>query len=287
VTTEEPANFTARTLHCLFAKSRNKDGSLMDSATVDTGGVAILSIFNKGEDTRFFSPALVYWEHLYDGRSDFLAEAGSHELGHNLGLSHDGTSDYAYFFVTLTNNGTRFLATSVFQVALTRNFWILDVQTAGEVTLAARPWFSDVHTNGGNVDLKVQLCDSNLNVLHASNPPERLDVEMAVTLQPGLYYIIIINTGLRNKYPRYGSLGQYELSGTLPIKCTMDSDCPDDGLFCTGVPACNAGTCSAAVNPCSSTDLVCNEETDTCEAMATTTAASTATADPNPPHLPL
>ncbi len=46
--------------------------------------------------------------------------------------------------------------------------------------------------------------------------------------------------------------------------CTTPADC-DDGLFCNGVEACNAGVCESPGNPCNPGES-CNEATDACEA---------------------
>ena len=43
-------------------------------------------------DPRSYHPAWVYYDKLAAGREDAVAEACSHEFGHNLGLSHDGTT---------------------------------------------------------------------------------------------------------------------------------------------------------------------------------------------------
>ena len=48
--------------------------------------------------------------------------------------------------------------------------------------------------------------------------------------------------------------------------CTSDAEC-DDGLFCTGVETCNAGSCSSSGDPCPG-GTVCNEATDSCDAPA-------------------
>ncbi len=39
-----------------------------------------------------YRPAFVYYNNLGGGREDYVAEAASHEMGHNLGLSHDGVT---------------------------------------------------------------------------------------------------------------------------------------------------------------------------------------------------
>lgn len=55
------------------------------------GGVAYVGTFDyQGSD--YYQPALVF-----NGGAAAIAEAASHEAGHNLGLSHDGTSTTGYY----------------------------------------------------------------------------------------------------------------------------------------------------------------------------------------------
>lgn len=95
VTTEEPATFTRRTIHCLICANFQRDGSRMPYSG-GAGGVAYVDIFNQ-RDTVYSGPALVYWENLNNGDNGFVAEAASHEVGHNMGLSHDGTNSLGYY----------------------------------------------------------------------------------------------------------------------------------------------------------------------------------------------
>lgn len=53
------------------------------------GGVAYLDTVGY-YDAAYYSPAFVYWDNLINGREDVVAEAASHEIGHNFGLTHDG-----------------------------------------------------------------------------------------------------------------------------------------------------------------------------------------------------
>ncbi len=55
------------------------------------GGVAYLTSFNYNTDT----PALVFEDNLGNGDVKFTAEATTHEVGHSLGLSHDGRTSPA------------------------------------------------------------------------------------------------------------------------------------------------------------------------------------------------
>lgn len=55
------------------------------------GGVAYIGAFDDVGDT--YKPALVFYNQLGPGNEKYVAEAISHEAGHNLGLQHDGTFD--------------------------------------------------------------------------------------------------------------------------------------------------------------------------------------------------
>lgn len=59
------------------------------------GGVAYLSIFDDTSD--FYKPALVFYDALGAGNEKYVAEAVSHEAGHNMGLNHDGTAAVGYY----------------------------------------------------------------------------------------------------------------------------------------------------------------------------------------------
>ena len=59
------------------------------------GGVAYLGVFDNTSD--YYKPALVFYDMLGGGNEKYVAEAASHEAGHNLGLHHDGTSTQGYY----------------------------------------------------------------------------------------------------------------------------------------------------------------------------------------------
>jgi hypothetical protein len=59
------------------------------------GGVAYIGVF---DDTgNFYKPALVFYNQLGSGNEKYVAEAISHEAGHNMGLNHDGTATVGYY----------------------------------------------------------------------------------------------------------------------------------------------------------------------------------------------
>jgi PKD repeat protein len=63
--------------------------------TCSCGGVAYLGSFDDVGDA--YKPALVFYNQLAGGDEKAVAEAISHEAGHNLGLQHDGTSTIGYY----------------------------------------------------------------------------------------------------------------------------------------------------------------------------------------------
>lgn len=63
--------------------------------TCSCGGVAYVGIF--GMTTDFYKPALVFYDVLGGGNEKFVAEAISHEVGHNVGLTHDGAPGTGYY----------------------------------------------------------------------------------------------------------------------------------------------------------------------------------------------
>lgn len=59
------------------------------------GGIAYVGVFNDTND--YLKPAFVFYNKLSGGAEKPVAEAISHEAGHNVGLSHDGASNTTYY----------------------------------------------------------------------------------------------------------------------------------------------------------------------------------------------
>lgn len=104
VTTELPASFGPTTGRVLITKDTDANGQAMPSQ--GAGGVAYVGVWGNSSYATRYSPALVYYNRLGNGRPDYVTEAASHEMGHNMGLSHDGTSTSAYY----GGHGTGFIS---------------------------------------------------------------------------------------------------------------------------------------------------------------------------------
>ena len=85
VTTEDPVTFTNSTGRILITPNVDANGVNMPYYTA--GGVAWVGVFGS-VSYAYYSPALVYSNQLSNNEA-YIAEACSHEMGHNMGLSHD------------------------------------------------------------------------------------------------------------------------------------------------------------------------------------------------------
>lgn len=94
VTTELPSVFSATVGRVLFTKDVDANGTAMPSK--GAGGVAYVNVWGSSNYASYYSPALVYYNNLAS-HPPYMSEAASHEFGHNLGLSHDGTSTTGYY----------------------------------------------------------------------------------------------------------------------------------------------------------------------------------------------
>jgi hypothetical protein len=94
VTTERPSSFTSRTAHALITRNTDTNGDPNPSSSA--GGVAYVNVFG-GSSYSNYRPAWVYNNNLGNSEGN-IAEATSHEIGHNLGLNHDGKTDGSSYY---------------------------------------------------------------------------------------------------------------------------------------------------------------------------------------------
>lgn len=94
VTTERPAVFGRRTAHALI--TRNADAHGEPNSESAAGGIAYVNMFGTANYATY-RPAWIYYNNLASKES-YIAEAVSHEIGHNLGLSHDGQTNGVEYY---------------------------------------------------------------------------------------------------------------------------------------------------------------------------------------------
>lgn len=86
VTTQDPGSYDSNVGHILVTQKQDASGDYIYNCSC--GGVA----YYNGFGNSFLSPGLVFNTSLTG-----VAEAASHEFGHNLNLNHDGTSGSSYY----------------------------------------------------------------------------------------------------------------------------------------------------------------------------------------------
>lgn len=107
VTTELPATFGSTVARILITS--NVDANNVQMPAFGSGGVAYVGVWGAS-NYNYYSPALVYYNALGGGFAPYVAEAASHEMGHNLGLSHDGFNDGTTSLGYYAGNGTGFVS---------------------------------------------------------------------------------------------------------------------------------------------------------------------------------
>ena len=95
VTTERPASFGPKVGHVMITKDTDANGAAMPAK--GAGGVAYVGVWGYSNYASTYQPAFVYFNNLATTVVHYISEAASHEFGHNLSLSHDGTSTTGYY----------------------------------------------------------------------------------------------------------------------------------------------------------------------------------------------
>jgi len=296
VTTEMPATFNSTTGRILITTDTDETGKAMPAQ--GAGGVAYVGVWGRS-NYAYYSPALVYYNRLGGGRPDYVSEAASHELGHNLNLSHDGTSGSSYYgghgsgsiswaplmgvgygrnvsqwskgeypdannqqddIAIITNYlssrqddhpdvllaQSRLISDALGNVSITTpkndffnevgdnkgiissaadiDVFYFDAAGGGNIDLTITPAHQDRYTDGGNLDLQVELYDSVGNLLASNDLSNDTVALLSQGLVSGRYYLAIQGVGSAN-YSDYGSQGQYFISGSIPV-ASNDSEAP-------------------------------------------------------------
>jgi Ca2+-binding RTX toxin-like protein len=95
--------------------------------------------------------------------------------------------------------------------------------TAGQVNLSIDPW-----VRGPNLDILAELYNVEGELVASNNPVDALYADLSYTITtPGTYYLHVDGVGkgtwATNGYNDYGSLGQFTVTGTIPLASTAVS----------------------------------------------------------------
>ncbi len=178
-------------------------------------------------------PAITSWgPHMGHAHSRNLVQWSKGEYPGAVGDPYFGMANEIQGFVTLlgyypddagnttssakpmANNGSSLSAYGVIEQAVDVDVYSFDT-TGGNFTLTATP---AVH--GPNLDIKMELLDSQGSVLASDNPEADIKASITQTLQAGTYYVSIDGVGKPATetdpgYSDYASLGQYKISGQI------------------------------------------------------------------------
>lgn len=120
-------------------------------------------------------------------------------------------------------NNTLFADSGIITTSSDKDVFKFNLTQAGQLHIDAKPFSVGPNNEGADLDVKLELLNSSLQVIQVYDPVSILNVSVDTTLTSGVYFLVVEGAGNVNT-SNYGSLGSYNISGTfsplfvMPIK---------------------------------------------------------------------
>ena len=136
--------------------------------------------------------------------------------GNGFGLRVDDVGDVTDQAQDILLNGTNFNVNGIINTSSDIDMFRINIPFDASLRIIATPRNVGVADAGADVDIKLTLLDAMSDTICSYNPAELLSAGMDTILNAGNYYLVCEGVGNANTGD-YGSLGHYNLSGTLSI----------------------------------------------------------------------
>eukprot|EP00056_Hartaetosiga_gracilis_P021479 m.24347 g.24347 ORF g.24347 m.24347 type:complete len:538 (+) comp9104_c0_seq1:107-1720(+) len=140
-------------------------------------------------------------------------------LGSQLGSRSDAAgSDSSSASPLVFSDSTQFSAEGVILSRTDTDWWKFTSSSDGLLNVAASPFLGTIDDGGNNLDIELTVYDTDgSTVLATSSPSSRSTAEITdLAIGTGTYYVEVDGVGVSSTITSdYGSIGQYELSGTV------------------------------------------------------------------------
>jgi hypothetical protein len=131
-------------------------------------------------------------------------------------------------------NNNLFSDSGIISTNVDKDVFKFNIPQTGQFHLDATPFSVGPNNAGADLDVKLELLNSALQVVQVYDPVNILNVSVDTVLSPGVYFIVAEGAGNVNT-SNYGSLGSYTISGTFsalsitPIKQVILTGKSDGG----------------------------------------------------------
>ena len=144
-------------------------------------------------------------------RQDDLSIISSH-LSNGYRTDDFGDSTSTAQAVSFSNN--QFIVNGIIERENDKDVFAFSVSSFGNFHADAIPFNTGAGNAGSDLDIQIDLLDSNQNTIMSANPDYVLSASLDTILNPGNYYIRIQGKG--NIYaPEYASLGSYSINSFI------------------------------------------------------------------------